>query len=193
MSRLVPAILSGVCLTAVSCSVPQYDWILGQEEAAAINNTVFVPGNNYDVVWERTVDVIHDFRFPIRRENKLGGVIETDYKVGSGLLEPWHQDSVGLESRLESSLQSIRRRLFVSVTPAEGGFLVSVEAFQELENVVGVPTNSSGSATFQNNAPLRRDLNLVVGQSRPSGWIPQGRDIRLEQAFLSRLHRAYGI
>ena len=34
-----------------------------------------------------SIDVLHDYRFAIARENKLDGVIETEYKVGSGLLE----------------------------------------------------------------------------------------------------------
>jgi hypothetical protein len=179
------------CLTATGCALPRYDWILGQEEAASINNTVFVPANDFEAVWERTVDVIHDYRFPIRRENKLDGIIETEYKVGASLLEPWHRDSVGLDARMVSTLQSIRRRMFVSVTPADGGYLVSVEAFQEIEDVVGQPTNTAGSATFQDNSPLQRDLTVVGERSRPSGWVAQGRDIRLEQAMLARLQRAF--
>ena len=179
------------CLTATGCALPRYDWILGQEEAANINNTVFVSADNFEAVWERTVDVIHDYRFPIRRENKLDGIIETEYKVGASVLEPWHRDSVGIDARLVSTLQSIRRRMFVSVTPADGGFLVSVEAFQEIEDVVGQPTNTAGSATFQDSSPLQRELSLVGERSRPSGWVPQGRDIRLEQATLARLQKAF--
>ncbi len=185
---LLPIVAS--FLVEHGCTLPRYDWVVGEETAATINNTIFVPANNFEAVWERTVDVIHDYRFPIKRENKLDGVIETEYKVGASLLEPWHRDSVGFESRLESSLQSIRRRAFVSITPAEEGYLVSVEVFQELEDVVGIATNSAGAATFQENSLLERDLNLVVGQSRPSGWIPQGRDIRIEQAMLARLQKS---
>ena len=36
--------------------------------------------------------------FEIARENKLDGVIETQYKTGAGILEPWHPDTVGLSS-----------------------------------------------------------------------------------------------
>lgn len=186
------SLILAVCLAMTGCALPRYDWILGQEEAAMINNTVFVPVGDFEAVWERTVDVVHDFRFPIRRENKLDGVIETDYKTGASILEPWHRDSVGFDSRLESTLQSIRRRMFVSITPAEGGYLVSVEAFQEIEDVIGQPTNTAGSATFQDNSPLQRDLTLVGGRARPAGWVPQGRDIRLEQAVLARLRGAFG-
>lgn len=156
-----------------------------------VGTPIFVPGTNQEAVWERTIDVLHDYRFAIARENKLDGVVETEYQVGAGLLEPWHADSVGLDNRLESTLQSIRRRAFVTITPTQGGFLISVEAHKELEDLAGQAANSPGGATFQESTPLQRDLNLVVGQSTPSGWIPLGRDIPLEQDMLSRLYVAF--
>jgi hypothetical protein len=156
-----------------------------------VGNPILVPAGNEQRIWERTIDVLHDYRFQIARENKLDGVIETEYKVGSGLLEPWHRDSVGRENQLESTLQSIRRRVFVSITSSEGGYLVAVEAFKELEDLAGLAAISSGGATFQESTPLQRDLNLVVGQSTPSGWIPLGRDIELEQDMLIRLQSAF--
>ncbi len=39
--------------------------------------------------------------------------------------------------------------------------------------------------------PVGRDLNLVVGQSAPSGWIPVGRDPAVEQRILASLQLAY--
>jgi hypothetical protein len=156
-------------------------------------NPLFVSSNNEDAVWERTVAVIHEFHFEIARENRLARIIETEYFVGSGVFEPWHFDSVGLENRLESTFQSIRRKLVVSVLPGEqgGGYLISVEAFKELEDLPGVAANSAGAATFNENEPLNRDLNPVVGQSTGSNWISRGRDLALEAAVLKRLQFAY--
>ncbi len=154
------------------------------------NNPVFVPSGSHDAVWERAVDVVHRFRFEIERESRIDGVIETRYKTGSNVLEPWHPESVGLYERLESTFQPIRRRVFVRVIPADGGHLVSVEAFKEIEDLDGVAATSIGGATFQHDRPLQRDLNLVVGQSRPSGWIPIGRDLRLEQKMSECMTKA---
>ena len=177
------SVIFGVILcfinTAAGCVAP------GPRQS--MSNPIFVPANNAEAVWERTVDVIHSYQFPIARENKLDGAIETKYKVGSGLLEPWQRDSVGTPNRLESSLQSIRRRAFVNVTPVNGGYLVGVQVFKELEDLAGLAANSPGGATFQESRPLQRDLNLVVGQSAPSGWIALGRDGDLEQAMLHSL------
>lgn len=155
------------------------------------SNPVFVRANDGEFVWERTVDVVHDYLFEIRRENKLDGVIETEYKTGSGVLEPWHRDSVGVYERTESTLQSIRRKAYVSITPAEGGYLIGVEAYKELEDVANA-ANSAGAATFLDNSPLQRDLSLVVGQATPSGWISRGRDSLLEQAMIDDLRAAFG-
>lgn len=152
--------------------------------------SVFVPIADQDLIWERAVDVLHDYQFEVARENKFDHYIETQYKVGSSVLEPWHRDSVGLENLAESTFQSIRRKVIVRIIPADGGHLVAFEAFKEIEDVQGIVANTAGGATFQESTPLRRDLNLVVGQSRPSGWIPHGRDAALEQSLLARLNAA---
>jgi hypothetical protein len=148
---------------------------------------------NDDALWERTVDVLHDYQFQIVREDRLARVIETEYKVGSGCLEPWHHDSVGTYQRLESTLQSIRRRVRITLLPSDGGghYAVSVEAFKEREDLPGLAANSAGGATFSESTPFTRDLTPVVGQSSESRWIPVGRDLDLEQAILASLRAAY--
>jgi hypothetical protein len=138
--------------------------------------------------------VVHEY-FDIQRENRIvatqPGVIETQYKVGASMFEPWHRDSHGLESRMESTLQSIRRKAYVSVAPVDGGYQISVEVFKELEDVLGVANNTAGGGTFQQGNPLRRDLDLVVGQTAPSGWLPKGRDVVLEQEIARRMQSAF--
>lgn len=176
--KLLPLLLLGACCLGSGCAP-----FLRQP----VGNPIFVASGNHEAVWERTVDVIHDYHFEIARENKLDGIIETEYRVGSSALEPWHPDSVGFENRLESSLQSVRRKAIVHITPADGGFLIGIQAFKELEDLPGLAANSAGGATFQESTPLQRDLNLVVGQSTPSGWVPLGRDLALEQDFLQGL------
>ena len=162
-----------------------------QSNRTPASNPVFVRSNNPEEAWERTVDVVHDYLFEIERENKLGGVLETRYKTGASVLEPWHGDSVGLDNRLESTLQSIRRKAYVSVTPVQGGYLVGVEAHKELEDVAKA-ANLQGAATFLDDGILQRDLNAVVGQATPSGWVSKGRDEALEQSMLKSISRAFG-
>jgi hypothetical protein len=138
--------------------------------------------------------VVHDY-FDVARENRMigtqPGVIETRYRIGASLLEPWHRDSHGLENRLESSLQAIRRKAIISMTAAQGGYLVGVEVFKEIEDLPGVANNTAGGATFSQTSPVRRDLDLVTGQSSPSGWIALGRDEILENEMLYQVQRAF--
>ena len=181
-SLLLLLVLSG--LIGPGCRAP----LVG---TAAVSNPVFVPVEQHVVVWEQAVEVLHDYHFLVVRENRLDGTIETEYRVGSGIVEPWHHDSIGVENRLESTLQSIRRKMIVTVTPAPGGHWVSVEALKELEDLPGLAANSAGAATFQESRPLQRDLDVVVGQTAPSGWILLGRDVLLEQEYLCRLQSEF--
>lgn len=175
-----------LCVLCTGCASGGF-----QAAPSAPSNPIQISGTNQDVVWERVVDTIHNYKFAIARENKLDGRIETDYKVGSNLLEPWHGDSVGFDNRLESSLQSIRRRVFVSVTPVEGGYLLGVEAFKEIEDVPTQTSSAPGGATFQQDLSLRRDLNLIKQRSDTPGWLPLGRDPALEQDILDSLQVAF--
>jgi len=183
--------ITGTLCSLLGCALPGP----GQMGAAPVpvSNPLLVASQNEELVWERAIDVLHDFQFEIGRENRLGRVIETAPKVGAGLLEPWHHDSVGFTNRLESSLQSIRRIVLVSLQPDDQGqgYLVSVTVLKEIEDLIGVAGSSAGAATFPESTPLMRDLNPVVGQSGPSRWLPLGRDPLLEEAILTRLRTVY--
>lgn len=181
-----PAAIAFVLVLVGGCVTP-----LSTQQAAYLSNPLILPAGSDEVAWEKTVEVLHEYQFLIARENKLDGVIETKYKVGAGMLEPWHRDAVGIEERLEGSLQSVRRRAFVSLSRSPNGYVVSVEVFKELEDLDGLAANSAGGATFQESSPLERDLNQVIGQSARSNWLPQGRDARLEQALLSSLQQKF--
>lgn len=166
-------------LSAPGCVVPR-----------VVDNPTLVSTASHEALWERVVDVLHEYQFPIERENKLDGLIETGYKVGSGVLEPWHSDSVTLEDRMESSLQSIRRRALVRLTPAQDGYVVGVEVLKEIENPQKLIINSPGYATFRENQPIQRDLDVVIGPSTDQGWILKGRDLNLEQALMESIQKA---
>lgn len=154
---------------------------------SAVTNPIQVRANNYDLVWERTIDTLHEYHFEIARENRLSGEIETEYRTGASCFEPWHFDAANTKERVEGTLQSIRRKVLVHITQIEGGYLVSMEAFKELEDLPGLAANTPSGATFQESKPLKRDLNLVVGQTTPSGWIAKGRDTALEKSLLGDL------
>jgi hypothetical protein len=183
-------LLVGLCLTGCAGLRP------ARFSPAPVSNPLPVQAANDEVLWERTIDVLHEYHFSIERENRVARVIETAPRIGSSLLEPWHKDSPGFANRLESSLQSIQRRVVVTLIPADefgssGVYHVLVQAFKEREDIRGKSVKSPGGATFLESEPLGVDLDPVVGQTGPSEFIPLGRDAALEQALLQSLRAAY--
>ena len=148
---------------------------------------VVIPGSLTEATWERTVDALHAFHFSIEKENRLAGTIQTEYLAGAGLLEPWHYDSVTLGDRIESSLQPIRRRALVTLTPTESGVQVAVEVIKQRESPRGPTRHAPGVATYPENRPVQRDLNVVLDESAPPGWITLGRDSTLERVLQSAI------
>ena len=177
-------VLAALCSVVGGCALPWSAPVQTQPTA----NPFHLAGGSFDATWEASVDVLHRYGFKIARESRLEFLIETEPMVGSGCLEPWFGDSVGKANRLESTLQSIRRRVLVRVSPHEaGGYLVGVEAIKEKEDVAGQVANSPGLASTQQYRESGRDLNEVIGQTAPSGWYAVGRDFALEQHLLESL------
>lgn len=158
----------------------------------AAANPLLVPSGDFETVWGHTVAVL-DRYFDISTENRLTRRIVTNPKMGATLLEPWDGDSVGFRERLESSLQTIHRFAIATVTDAPGGgYLVKVEVYKELEDMVKPERQTGGSrAVFMNDFPLNRTREVVGPVPLPSGWIPRGRDPKLEQKLLARLQREF--
>ena len=155
-------------------------------------STLQVADGQRDALWERAVVVLNRNHFQVARESKLEGIIETEYRGGANILEPWHPDSVGFLNRMESTLQSIRRRVTINMQSSGGGtMLVNVRVDKEIEDLPGLAANYEGGATFPEYQPLNRDLNQVVGQSGPSRWLPVGRDPLLERKLANEIQGAY--
>ena len=158
------------------------------------DNPAFLPVTDHEFVWETMVDVVDDY-FQIEQEEpvRLVGNVATEGRldtfpaVGSTILEPWRGDSASRYEKLESTLQSMRRHAVVRVVPAEGGHLVDVAIYKELEDVAELESASAGAATFRHDSSLTRVVNPVGTQEINDGWIPKGRDTALEQRILGQL------
>lgn len=161
---------------------------------SSCENPLFVPAADYDFVWDTVVDVVDDY-FEIEREARgrlVGNVmtvgrIDTFPVPGANLLEPWHGDSATPYDRVESTLQSIRRRALVQVIPSDGGYLIDVAVFKELEDVARPDFAPTTAATFRFDSSNQRLPPPVEAQTAPLGWIPQGRDTALEQRMMGKL------
>jgi hypothetical protein len=177
-------------------------------------NAAVIPPLDAEVVWRQMVDVADDF-FKVQAEQRVvfsngvpaEGRIDTYPQTGATLLEPWRRDSVGFRERLESTLQSIRRRATMRLIPDPAGWRIETVVLKELENMPRPMRATTGGASFRNDDSLYRygtplpTLGQQVGdQPRPVanptpnlGWIPLGRDPLLEQKMLSRVLAKLGV
>lgn len=168
----------------------------------AVGNPLLVHVADREVVWNQVVDEIDNY-FQIEREDRVRlagnvlteGTITTYPRLGSSVLEPWHRDSAAGYEKLLSTLQTIRRRAVARVIPTEGGYLVDVAVFKELEDKLDPEGATAGAATLRYDDSLVRpdaegERNEDLLEDLPPGtlgWIPLGRDVQLEQRILNNI------
>ncbi|GAB4140419.1 MAG: hypothetical protein Kow0040_28800 [Thermogutta sp.] len=163
-------------------------------------NPVFVQARDPLILWENLVDVVDNY-FEIASESPVrdfGGVVtegrlETRPKIGATLLEPWHRDSADRYSRLEATLQTVRRRAEIRVSPRDGGYWISVQVFKELEDLAMPSGATASSATFRNDSSLNRVESPIGEAETHAGWIPLGRDTALEQRIVEEIGGRFGV
>ena len=160
------------------------------------DNPVQIPPGEPELVWETVIDVLDDY-FEIDEHNSeplrqvdnfvLEGHVETMGRIGATVLEPWRHDSANLHERIESTVQSIRRKAVVRVIPDETGYKVDVAVYKYLEDVIKPEHSSAGAATFRYDDSLNRVVNPVLEAPIDAGWILLGRDMALEQRIIAQI------
>lgn len=157
-------------------------------DALTVNPTMLPPVNP-DFLWLQIVDTVDDY-FRIKSEHPLNGIdgsLETTYAVGASILEPWNRNSTGGFERLQSSLQSIRRKAIVNVYAQESGFSVEVVVLKEIEDVDQSQGASEGSIATRHDGSITRGRDVFSGDPVTLGWIQLGRDTSLEQVILNEI------
>jgi len=158
-----------------------------------VANPLYVPVANQDWAWEQIVDVVEDY-FRVERENRVQlvgnvlteGRIDTFPQIGATILEPQRPDSVGRYNRWESTFQTIRRRAVLRVIPAQGGYLIDLAVYKELEDLPRPEQATAGAATFRNDSSLPSQVDESISHTRLSSqWLPLGRDTAVEQQMLA--------
>lgn len=150
-----------------------------------------LPPAEDNFVWLQVVDVVDDF-FHIRTEQPvqnrgdiiLDGRLETSYLAGASLAEPWRKDSTSGFERLQSTLQSIRRRTIVTVRPQGAGYEMEVVVQKELEDTDRSQYATEGAASPKREVTINRTDDGIDDTPRTLGWISLGRDASLEQVIL---------
>ncbi len=157
-------------------------------------NPLLVSTTDRDVLWDQISDTLDNY-FTIQREERvrqigdvlLEGRIETFPTGGATVLEPWRKDSTPGFERAQSTLQSIRRRATVRVTPTGGGYLVDVAVQKELEDMISPQRATVGRTRVRYETTLDRNEDHLGADAYTLGWIPLGRDASLEQRILQEI------
>jgi hypothetical protein len=197
-----------MCIFFVLCTMPLLiatlcgcacfrDNTPGLSQVTPEPNPMFVASNNHNNVWECIVDAVDDY-FDIDREDRIRvygnlnteiteGRIDTHPRIAATYLEPWFQDSVTKEERLESTCQTIRRKATVRVVPENGGYLIFVSVYKELEDLERPLGANTGAASFTYTNTINTMTDIGSDAPTSYGWIPTGRDAALEQRILLKI------
>lgn len=145
-------------------------------------------------MWSQVIDTVDDYFRVVReqplqasRDIVLEGRVETAYRTGSSLFEPWRKDSTKGFERLQSTLQSIRRRAIITVRPEAGGYTVMVQVDKEIEDVDHEQFASEGAVTSRLDGSVVENGDFLDDEPRTLGWISLGRDVTLEQQILQEI------
>ena len=181
-------------LVAGGCGQLSYR-LAGKQPEVFVPNPVQLPPASDKFVWMQLVDTIDDY-FHISREQPvqnsggivLDGRIETAYRPGASVLEPWRRDSTPGFERLQSTLQSIRRKATVIVKPRGAAYTLEVIVQKELEDTDRTQYATETTATRRHDGTLLRQEDQYDDGPQTLGWISLGRDATLEQAILRDLY-----
>ena len=165
--------------------------ILRPDQLVPQENPLYLPQGPqpevYDKIFQKALDIVDDF-FEIAYSNRFEGRIESQPSVAPGLEQPWKPGSPDFQQRLLASLQSIRHRCILLITTAdEGGYYIDVKILKELEDLPNPMRATAGSASFDLVSTIERQYEVIEQPVYESGWIPIGRDLKLEQVILERL------
>ncbi len=160
----------------------------------AMPNPLLLAVADREFLHNQVVDELDNY-FKIDREERvrqIGGVltegrIETFPTIGSTLLEPWRKDSTPGFEKLHSTLQSVRRRAVVRIVPSDGGYLVDLTVYKELEDLPQPEHATVGGATIRHDSSLVRNEEQQGLPTGTLGWISLGRDVTLEQQMLANI------
>jgi hypothetical protein len=162
-------------------------------------NPVLLAGGpaEYAALFETCLGVLDDY-FEIMEANRYSGVIRSHPKIAPGLDQIWKSGSPDGAERLLATLQTIRYRCEVTISPVVGdpgqqtapsGYSVQVIVLKELEDLPRPIRATAGSATFRSDNTVDREFEVVEPTVVDTAWIPKGREPYLEQEILKRIER----
>ena len=163
--------------------------LIQTDKVVPVENPVYVPQGPlaYARLFDCCIDVVDDY-FEIAYASRYDGRIETFPAVAPGIEQPWKPGSPDCYQRLLAYFQSIRHRCIVLITTADdGGYFIDVKVLKELEDLPQPFRSTAGSASFRLQPTIQREFEVIEPAFYQAGWIPIGRDLKLEQVLLERI------
>ena len=165
-------------------------------ESPKIENPMTIPVRDRDFLWSILVDTVEDY-FPIQSEERIQlvgntlteGYLKTAPNDAATMFEPWRKDNVAGFDQLHATLQTIQRHAEVYVRPNRDGFRIEIIVHKLLEDLPRPEYSTIGGATLRHSASHTRPQQANGNKQTRLGWIPQGRDVALEQAMLQDLQQ----
>jgi hypothetical protein len=155
----------------------------------AAENPLFVPqgqdAQQYQRVYDTVYDVAHRY-FDIAASNMYAGEILGVPRVSAGIFDWFQYEWYDGYEFLQSTAQSIRRRLHIQIIPAEvGGYFVLVKVMKELEDP-GQNVSPNAGHRLRPDDPTNKHGVMPTQVTGPR-WLDMGRDTRMEELILSKL------
>ncbi len=166
-----------------------------QVDLPPLPNPLEIPVSDREFVWNQIVDTVDDY-FDIVREERVRlvgnvlteGRIDTRPRTGASVAEFWRKDAVHGFELWHGTFQSIRRQAYVRVSPSHAGYGVQVIVRKELEDLASPEMATAGGAVRRYDGSFVRPQGRQIAKAETLGWIPQGRDVALEQKILADLY-----
>jgi hypothetical protein len=177
------------CVTLYSGPLTENPVFVRPDPTIHVENPIFVPQGPwyYNAVFDKVVGIVEDY-FEIATTNRYAGTIRTYPRIAPGLEQPWKSGNPDLYDRLLATLQTIRHRAEIRIEPAkDGGYFLEVVVYRELEDAPRPIRALSGSASFQAQATVERQFEVIDPTVYEAGWVPLGRNTALEQLILQRI------
>jgi hypothetical protein len=181
-----------LALPAAGCAVGpllENPLLVRTAKVVPLENPVYVPQGPlaYARLFDKCIDVVDDY-FEIAYASRYDGRIETFPAVAPGIEQPWKPGSPDFYQRLYAFCQSVRHRAIVLITTADdGGYFIDVKVLKELEDLPQPVRSTAGAATFRLQPTIQREFEIIEPTFYQAGWIPIGRDLKLEQVLLERI------
>jgi hypothetical protein len=175
----------------VSGSDPMSSPVSGSltSNATASAEPVVVKSQNFDSLWNASIQSLRDLHFEIDRQDRRSGIITTKPMTGSQFFEPWRTELRSVDAVTESSLATIRRTVTIRISRVSDVYQavpeVSVDRLSRRER--RITSAAEFTNAFKRN-PARGTLESDRGEYIPSEYFYSiGTDPLLARHLASRL------